>query len=269
MPFDGFKYFGNVIILMVICEVCGLDKEKWHFQRVHQKETSNKGRFLNKQKLIKKRCEECGEIFEAYKRNFNKGPRFCSHKCADKWLIKYHKDHRGKNHHLYQRKKFVCKVCGKEFDDKPSKKRITCSYQCSDKLRTHEDILKRARKSRDTNLKNGNYKKHQERMKNGGAITALKGNCKTSRPQKELYNIIHSKYIDAELEYNVNDVAFADVGIPSLNLDIEYDGKHWHQDKEKDKRRDTKLLNCGWRTIRVDYDLLKMIKIDGLVLLGL
>ena len=43
-------------------------------------------------------------------------------------------------------------------------------------------------------------------------------------------------------------IRFPDIGIPSLKIDIEYDGSYWH-DKEKDKIRQKKLEGVGWLCI--------------------
>jgi very-short-patch-repair endonuclease len=43
---------------------------------------------------------------------------------------------------------------------------------------------------------------------------------------------------------------FIDFGDPFHKIGIEWDGKLWHQDKEKDRIRDTKLAKEGWRIYR-------------------
>lgn len=74
-----------------------------------------------------------------------------------------------------------------------------------------------------------------------------------SKPQLELYNLIKQKYPEAELEYPIrtkHSVRFADIGIPSLKLDIEYDGIFWHTNKQLDDLRDKHLAEVSWKTIR-------------------
>ena len=56
-------------------------------------------------------------------------------------------------------------------------------------------------------------------------------------------------------EYYVeNDVSFylLDIAIPKQKIDIEVDGKKYHQNKLKDKHRDEFLRKNGWTVIRVD-----------------
>lgn len=83
-----------------------------------------------------------------------------------------------------------------------------------------------------------------------------------SKPQLELYLIIKKYYMDAELEYPIktkHSIRFADIAIPSLKLDIEYDGQHWHINKTEylDKLRDNQLIEVGWKTIRINENNIK------------
>ena len=82
-----------------------------------------------------------------------------------------------------------------------------------------------------------------------------------SKPQKELYLLIKQKYPEAELEYPIKtkySIRFADIAIPSMKLDIEYDGMFWHTSKELDDIRDQHLSEVGWKTIRFNKDNIKI-----------
>ena len=46
-----------------------------------------------------------------------------------------------------------------------------------------------------------------------------------------------------------------DIVEPNQKIDIEYDGKHWH-DIEKDKIRDNFLESKGWKIIRISSECL-------------
>lgn len=75
-----------------------------------------------------------------------------------------------------------------------------------------------------------------------------------SEPQKLLFILVRQVFPDAELEYPIRTAArvrFADVGVPSMKLDFEYDGSHWHQDIGADESRDQELIEVGWKTIRL------------------
>lgn len=78
-----------------------------------------------------------------------------------------------------------------------------------------------------------------------------------SEPQRELFHIVRKMFKEAELEYPIKTeetLRFADIGIPSLKVDVEFDCEYWHDDKE-DMKRDAELASIGWSTIRIDYDL--------------
>lgn len=78
-----------------------------------------------------------------------------------------------------------------------------------------------------------------------------------SKPQMELYLLIKVKYPEAELEYPIqtkHSTRFADIAIPSLKVDIEYDGLEWHQNKQLDELRDKHLAEIGWITIHITKD---------------
>ena len=77
-----------------------------------------------------------------------------------------------------------------------------------------------------------------------------------SKAQRELHKILMKVFPDATLNYPIiteGGAKFADIGIPSLKLDVEYDGQYWHKKRKKqDKRRDLDLHKVGWTTIRVE-----------------
>ena len=91
-----------------------------------------------------------------------------------------------------------------------------------------------------------------------------------SKPQMELYLLIKTKHPEAELEFPIQtkySTRFADIAIPSLKIDIEYDGLEWHQNKQLDKLRDKHLLEVGWTTIRITKDNIQLClnKVGGIV----
>jgi hypothetical protein len=66
-----------------------------------------------------------------------------------------------------------------------------------------------------------------------------------SGPQLKLYEEVKQQYPTAVLEYPVGGFCI-DIAVPDLKLAFEYDGEYWHQDKEKDKKRDKVLNSLGW-----------------------
>jgi len=91
-----------------------------------------------------------------------------------------------------------------------------------------------------------------KRMLNGGAAHANSFIKNPSKPQVKLYKLIKSLYPQAIL--NHPSLSFSiDIAIPNLMIAIEYDGSYWH-DVEKDKIRQNKLENIGWKFLRYqDY----------------
>jgi len=75
-----------------------------------------------------------------------------------------------------------------------------------------------------------------------------------SKGQRKLYALAQSlSYGVVELEYPIKTeqgLFFVDVALPSLQLGLEFDGSYWHQDVEKDLRRDALLAQEGWKVIR-------------------
>lgn len=108
------------------------------------------------------------------------------------------------------------------------------------------------------------HKRVRELVKEGRHIFQRmeRHNCftKPSKPQIELYNIVKSLFPDAELEYGIKEIGRkADIAIPSLKLDVEYDEPYWHN-SEEDKQRDSEFRSIGWTVIRIGPDKLQNLK---------
>lgn len=82
---------------------------------------------------------------------------------------------------------------------------------------------------------------------------------KPSKPQIALFKKIKKKYTNylVELEYpvviNKTKTIWLDIAVPELKLNYELDGAYWHQDKDKDDKRDQLLINLGWKIERTIY----------------
>lgn len=84
-----------------------------------------------------------------------------------------------------------------------------------------------------------------------------------SKPQQKLFNLVKEKYVNAQLEYPVElkrgGVFWLDIALPDLKIDIEYDGRYWHDFNQKngrikDSSRDKALKTLGWKIIRVSEE---------------
>lgn len=94
--------------------------------------------------------------------------------------------------------------------------------------------------------------KQSKYMKNGGASYACSYNINPSIPQVELWKLVSKICPYVYLNFPVYDPKCysIDVAIPKLNIAIEFDGSYWHQDREKDSRRQKELEEIGWKFIR-------------------
>lgn len=84
---------------------------------------------------------------------------------------------------------------------------------------------------------------------------------KPTKPQTILYNYVKNIFPEALIEYKIYEIRKScDIAIPSLKIDIEYDEPYWHKDKESDNKRDEAFLSIGWKVIRFNPEILKVIK---------
>lgn len=73
---------------------------------------------------------------------------------------------------------------------------------------------------------------------------------RTSKPQKRLFTKVRRYYPDAILEHPIatkDSLRFADIFVPSLKLVIEYDGAHYHTNK--DVKRDQSIVEAGYKLL--------------------
>ncbi len=83
-----------------------------------------------------------------------------------------------------------------------------------------------------------------------------------SKPQRKLFKLVKNIVRDdVELEYLINtnkSHRFLDIAIPSKKIDIEYSGKYWHKDKQKDLTRKKEIEEMGWTVITYNEDNIHM-----------
>lgn len=77
---------------------------------------------------------------------------------------------------------------------------------------------------------------------------------KTSFPEKAVFYYVSKVFDDAlscvTVDFNGSSVSL-DIWIPSISTAIEYDGQHWHQDAEKESKKNNICFDNGVRLIRV------------------
>lgn len=87
--------------------------------------------------------------------------------------------------------------------------------------------------------------KAMKTMKENGVVN-------TSSQQIKIYEMIKQKYPYAELNYPFNTISMdIFVCINNINIDIEYDGSYWHQDQQRDIKRDKFLQSQGFKVLRI------------------
>jgi len=105
-------------------------------------------------------------------------------------------------------------------------------------------------------------------MKNGGSVHASSFIKNPSKPQVELFDLVKSLHEETILNFPTKGKSgkcySLDIAIPSLMVDIEYDGSYWHQNKEQDQKRQEDLEESGWKFLRYRdrIPLLEDLKID-------
>ena len=98
------------------------------------------------------------------------------------------------------------------------------------------------------------YAKHPEKHLNA-YVRRMGGDRNGSMTgiERSMGKELRSRGLQPEYNYHVGRF-WIDWAFPEQKLGIECDGKWWHQDKEKDKRRDEKLAKGGWQMLHFQDD---------------
>lgn len=74
----------------------------------------------------------------------------------------------------------------------------------------------------------------------------------TSKQQMSLYKMLLKKYNDVEMNYPFSKCCLdIFISIDDIKIDVEYDGWYWHQDEQKDIKRDKFLQQNGFKVLRI------------------
>jgi len=116
----------------------------------------------------------------------------------------------------------------------------------------YEYIRKTAEKNRKRSKENDPYLKRKSiSMKNGEAAWMNSFITNPSRPQTSIYENVKFLFPDKTVIINYPYLNFSlDIVILEHKVAIEYDGSYWHQDKEKDLKRQQELEEDGWKFIK-------------------
>jgi len=146
---------------------------------------------------------------------------------------------------------YGCNNLAKYYFPKSNKYCCSKSWQsCPNKRKESSDLIKKELEKPNSwfNSKECSYKRRTY-MLNGGASFAYSFNKSISKPQIKLFELIQQICPYPILEYPILNY-HVDIGIPILNIAVEYDGSYFHQDKDYDIERQTKIENEGWIFLR-------------------
>lgn len=139
----------------------------------------------------------------------------------------------------------------------PQKNKLICmdKYGVDNGSKTPEAI----EKIKNTNLEKYGveYTLQSADVRRKGMQTLLEnGNCPTSKQQLKLYELLKEIYEVCELNKPCG-TKFLDctICIDGQWIDIEYDGRYWHQDKERDRKRDEFCKSQGYKILRIDAEM--------------
>lgn len=80
----------------------------------------------------------------------------------------------------------------------------------------------------------------------------MNGTCPTSKPQKELCEMLKNYYGNCELNYPCGSCSLdCMLIVNNVLINVEYDGKFWHNNPQTDRKRDEFVKSQGYKIIRV------------------
>lgn len=81
------------------------------------------------------------------------------------------------------------------------------------------------------------------------------GSTPTSEPQRKLCEQLKQIYSNCELNYPCGKYSLdCFIEVNGVKIDVEYDGAYWHQDKEKDEKRNVSVIANGYKVFRIISD---------------
>ena len=205
-----------------------------------------------------KACATCGEEFNCAPSQLDKR-RFCSKACFYKWL---------KGSERSERVGFACPVCGKRMRMLKSQYNDGRSHYCSQECMMKErpgpgrvDKLRRACKHCG-----GEFYRYPSQVVGGRGDFCSRG-CVASYTIRHLSGAptsiecaliegLDARGMKYEFQYPVHGYTI-DFAFPDEMLAVEADGVYWHgldRVKEKDARKDRRLLDSGWDVLRFTGD---------------
>jgi very-short-patch-repair endonuclease len=251
-----------------------IHKLLWQNPQYRNKVVHGKKRFYKKHPEARQKASERLKVRFALGNGMRRGPvceeerkqivernRLHRHSAETKWKISEHFKK------LWQNDDYKRKMS-------EIRKKLPQTLKRKESLRKAHEALKRHKVSTKTRAKISEIRKHNwedpiYRRKKSAYFASDKGKehlrkfrragkVRPSRAQRWLHNILVDRgFYDAYLEMplDVSGHSYSlDVALPSVKVDIEYDGHYWHSingNAEHDRQRDIILNMAGWEVIRV------------------
>lgn len=81
---------------------------------------------------------------------------------------------------------------------------------------------------------------------------AKSGKVPISKPQKAIFDLLQKHYQNCFLNYPESLLSLdCAIFLDNVKIDIEYDGWYWHQDQQKDIKRDRVVQKMGYKVLRI------------------
>lgn len=189
-------------------------------------------------KTITKICPVCNKSFIVTK-SISHRYKVCSLQCRHKF-----------------RTKSICPTCGKIFNDNRGK-RTHCSEEC------RRPIVKTTCVNCSKEFR---IVPSQKGIRRFCSFSCYRKYCGETTIEKTIRETLEKLGIYFIQECQIKSFSI-DFFIPVLNICLETDGDYWHNDPVKDKRRDKKLKELGYKVVRLkEFDINNANNLDDLVI---
>ncbi len=137
---------------------------------------------------------------------------------------------------------------------KDKKKQTVYSHYGVEYPLQSEELREKAKQTWLNNLGVDNPLKSKEVREKGLKTLLEKGSIPTSKQQIQVFELCQTLFPNYCVKLNFPlSTLFLDIVLEKedIKIDIEYDGSYWHQDINRDRRRDEFVKNQGYKVLRI------------------
>lgn len=117
---------------------------------------------------------------------------------------------------------------------------------CSEEIRNKAKKTCLEKYGVEYTLQDENFRKQCQK------ILARSDNVPVSKPQKAVFEMLNKHFENCYLNYPVECFSLdCAIVLDIVKIDIEYDGWYWHQDQQKDIKRDKMVQKFGYKVLRI------------------